>query len=190
MVNRCLYGFFLVFTGVFAGCSDPGRGNEETAQQSGLPANREAAVAQLIDADTRYLETVAERGIAEAYRQHLAPEAIQMLSGYPPIEGRSNIYANFSGLDAEGDAVSLDWELEGVDVAASGELGYTWGTYYYVGPDSDGETGAIEGNYVNIWRKSAAGQWQVILDIENRQVFAEDLLYDESEPDEEMLPEE
>jgi ketosteroid isomerase-like protein len=112
-----------------------------------------------------------------------------MLNGYPPIEGRDNIYANFADFADQNANASLSWELEGADVAASGDLGYTWGTYFYIGPDEVGEEDLIEGNYVNIWRKSAAGNWEVIVDIENRTLLTEDSFSDDENADALMFDE-
>jgi len=167
------WGLLAVVSGFLAACSPPAS-NAVTMPDGASAAgvNLELARRELILADELFLEASETAGIAEAYRRFLAPSAIQLLSGYPPIEGRDNIYANFSDFADDSTAVSLRWDVEDAVVSASGDLGYTWGTYFYVGPDDQGIEALIEGNYVNIWRKSATGEWEVVLDIENRRGFA------------------
>jgi|GEM_PF-976744 len=175
MKNCRIHAVVVIFCGVLQGCSpadQPDSGPQPAVADVPMPSK--SVLDALIAADLQFLQASEGAGIAEAYRRFLAPEAIQMLNGYPPIEGRDNIYSNFA--DFADPNISLTWELEGADVSASGDLGYTWGTYFYIGPDEAGEEGLIEGNYVNIWRKSAAGKWQVIIDIENRTLLTEEAL--------------
>jgi ketosteroid isomerase-like protein len=180
MKNRSIDAFICLFTVLsLAACSpsDTGLDVKKTmSASSGVDV--EAARLALLEADQLFLEASETAGMAEAYRRFFAPDAIQMLNGYPPIEGRDNIYANFADFAGENAGISLTWEVEGADVAASGDLGYTWGTYFYIGPDERGEEGLMEGNYVNIWQQSDAGTWEVLLDIENRHLLVEDDLVD------------
>ncbi len=180
MKNYPISAFICIFTVLsLAACSPPDSGpNVEKAVSASPRVDVDAARLALLEADQMFLETSETAGMAEAYRRFLAPDAIQMLNGYPPIEGRDNIYANFADFADENAGISLTWEVEGADVAASGDLGYTWGTYFYIGPDERGEEGLMEGNYVNIWQKSDAGTWEVLLDIENRHLLVEDDLVD------------
>jgi ketosteroid isomerase-like protein len=63
---------------------------------------------------------------------------------------------------------SLRWEPIGGDIAASGELGYTFGHSTSRRPNASGETADYFGKYVTIWKKQADGSWKVVLDIGNR----------------------
>jgi len=139
------------------------------AEQFGVNVEREREL--LLEADRLFLQTSQTAGLVEAYRRFLAPDAIQLMSGYPAFQGRDNIVANVAEFAEVGLEASLRWDVEGADAAASGDLGYTWGTYIYSGPGSDGEMIDIEGKYVNVWRKSEAGQWEVAVDIGNKQIF-------------------
>ena len=179
-----------ILGGLLLGCSQPDQSGPAVQGSVANPSiDSEAALTALIEADSRFLDASQSAGMAEAYRRFMAPEALQMLNGYPPIEGRDNIYANFADFADQNANASLSWELEGADVAASGDLGYTWGTYFYIGPDEVGEEDLIEGNYVNIWRKSAAGNWEVIVDIENRTLLTEDSFSDDENADALMFDE-
>jgi len=173
MLNRVILVSCISSALLIAACdrSTPVRVPEPAigADKFGVDTEREREL--LLEADLRFLEASQTAGLAEAYRRFLSADAIQLMGGYPAIEGRENIVANVSGFAEEGVEVSLSWDVEGAEAAASGDLGYTWGTYLYAGPDNEGEQTTIEGKYVNIWRKSEGGQWEVALDIANNQVY-------------------
>jgi hypothetical protein len=77
------------------------------------------------------------------------------------------------------DQVNLTWEALDGAVSASGDIGYTWGNYYFETMDEQSQWFGTEGKYVNIWRKSAAGVWKVVLDISNQN----ELLYIDTSDD-------
>ena len=62
---------------------------------------------------------------------------------------------------------TLDWSPQYAEVAKSGELGYTWGTYSLTYMDQNGEEQKSYGKYLNIWKKQADGNWKVAIDIGN-----------------------
>ena len=64
-------------------------------------------------------------------------------------------------------AVSLTWEPERADIAASGELGWTTGSFVSVAPGPDGTPARTEGRYVSIWRRQDDGSWKVVMDLGN-----------------------
>lgn len=127
----------------------------------------EAGRASLIQADLDFGDAAAEQGLALAYLNYLAADAVQLPDGDFPIEGRDAIYENIL-LATEGGDFSLSWEPVAAEVSASGDLGYTWGGYRFEAVDESGQLYAYEGKYANFWRKSADGRWEIVLDISNR----------------------
>ena len=81
-------------------------------------------------------------------------------------EGRAAVVQNWSQLfDPEG-RTTLRWQPIDVNVARSGDLGYTRGQYQLVTVGEDGSATRASGSYVTIWRKSAEdGRWRAVLDI-------------------------
>ena len=59
---------------------------------------------------------------------------------------------------------TIIWQPKGGAVAASGELGYTYGVYSITPKNKDK---IIFGTYVNIWKKQADGNWKIVLDSGN-----------------------
>ena len=55
-------------------------------------------------------------------------------------------------------------------VAQSGDLGVTWGAYYFESVDELGAPFISEGKYVFVWRM-IDGEWKLVLDISNESDF-------------------
>jgi len=129
------------------------------------PATGEAALAeQLLRTDSAFAEYSVQNGAAEAFREYLAEDALQLSAGANPLRGRDNIYASMQG-DTSG---VLSWTPEEAEVAQSGEMGYTWGEYIYEYELSDGTTGQSYGKYLNVWTKQQDGEWKVLIDMGNQ----------------------
>jgi ketosteroid isomerase-like protein len=52
-------------------------------------------------------------------------------------------------------------------MAASGDLGYTYGNYQLKAKDKDGKVVTRYGKYASIWKKQKDGSWKVVLDMGN-----------------------
>jgi ketosteroid isomerase-like protein len=89
----------------------------------------------------------------------LAPNA-------PIAQGRQAIAESFGGFFKLPN-LKITWHADKADVARSGELGYTSGTYEMTFTDPAGKTIPDKGKYVTIWKKQADGSWKVLLDIFN-----------------------
>ncbi|MGA7930824.1 MAG: DUF4440 domain-containing protein [Candidatus Sulfotelmatobacter sp.] len=62
---------------------------------------------------------------------------------------------------------SITWRPNKADVARSGELGYTSGTYEMSFKDASGKAVADKGKYLMVWKKQADGAWKVLFDMSN-----------------------
>ncbi len=63
----------------------------------------------------------------------------------------------------ESPEAELTWEPLHAEVAASGDLGYTWGEYRLSVSTSEGPR-TIVGKYATIWRREPEGGWRVVMD--------------------------
>lgn len=61
----------------------------------------------------------------------------------------------------------ISWNATDVEVARSGELGYTTGLYELSFKDPSGKVINDNGKYVTVWKKQADGSWKVLRDIFN-----------------------
>jgi ketosteroid isomerase-like protein len=156
-----IFGFLGLQAGFLVGCSTP-----PEPQVVPVVVDSAARLKSLVAQDLRFAEAVQSDGIAEAYRHFLAVDAVQLPDGGLPIGGREAIYAELLEVTSDAD-FSLTWEPVDASVAASGELGYTWGFYYYEALDELGAPYLAEGKYLYLWRHNN-GRWELILDITNQ----------------------
>lgn len=82
---------------------------------------------------------------------------------------RDSIQSIFKNLLAV-PGINLSWKATKVDVAASGEIAYTVGTYLLTAPDDTGKTTTDRGKYVAVWKKQPDGSWKVATDIWNSDI--------------------
>jgi ketosteroid isomerase-like protein len=127
----------------------------------GTPTEADAG-AVLIKADSDFDRSVAEKGV-EAWVSAFAEDGIMFRAG-EVVQGHTAIRE----LMAPGFATpgfSLRWKPVRADIAASGDLGYTYGTYESRSPGPDGAPQVRTGMYVTIWKKQPDGSWKVVVDL-------------------------
>jgi len=115
----------------------------------------------LLKTDIEFAKASVATSAAEAFALYLADDAMQMPAGGNPVVGKKAILAEM------GSGYVLSWEPKKAEVAKSGDLGWTWGTYELHTKDAEGKPIVRYGKYVNVWRKQKDGTWKVILDMGN-----------------------
>lgn len=120
--------------------------------------------AALLATDAAFAAKSLEVGAPEAFHLYFADDAAQFPSGANPRFGRDSIYA---GMKRSRIPYVLRWTPRKAEVAAAGDLGYTWGTSSVSWKDEKDSTHAEYGKYVSVWKRQADGTWRVILDIGN-----------------------
>ena len=114
-------------------------------------------------ADTERCAALAGRD-ADRFLFLLADDTVVFPDQAPPVEGKAAVRTFWAPFfDAKGPA--LRCEPLTVEVARSGDLAYTTGTYLVTGTAAARSPTRGHGKYVTIWRKR--GGWKVMLDIGN-----------------------
>jgi ketosteroid isomerase-like protein len=116
---------------------------------------------QLLEVDRSFSATAVEKGFNLAFIEFAHPEAVLLRENRMPVIGKEAVTLLFEKADTAG--VHFTWEPLSGDIAASGELGYTYGIYSFTK-----DTISEEGTYVSIWKKDADGNWKYILDCGNK----------------------
>jgi ketosteroid isomerase-like protein len=98
-------------------------------------------------------------GIHKAFTTFAAEDAVLMRNN-ELIEGIKNIDKHFKNQNSKG----LSWSSDFVDVAASGDLGYTYGHYIFSYIDSTGKSVADTGIFHTVWKRQADGTWRFVWD--------------------------
>jgi len=127
-----------------------------------VSASPKATADTLKQLEAEFMQAAAEKGSA-GYMSYYADDAVEVPNGHAIIPGKAAIAATMGFLDDKNN--HLIWTPAGAGVSASGDLGYTYGTYEF--HSKDGKPNADYGNYTSIWKKQKDGNWKVVLDMGN-----------------------
>ncbi len=116
----------------------------------------------LIQADKDFAKAAAARG-ADGFLSFFAEDGTILPKNGAPLTGKAALADAFRDTWAQ-TGFSLEWTPLKAELAASGDLGYTYGTYVRKRIVKD-EPVTETGKYVTIWRKQKDGSWKVILDM-------------------------
>ena len=119
---------------------------------------------QLMRTDEAFAKFAREHGVAEAFREFAAPDATSFPMGESPIHGREAIYQSMLSFPKG----ELLWTPSAADIARSGDLGYTWGTFEFRTTDTDGKPVFHHGKYLTVWKLQPDGSWKFVADIGNQ----------------------
>jgi ketosteroid isomerase-like protein len=118
----------------------------------------------LLKEDRAFNRLAESHGVQAAFAFYMADEAVLLNSGMQSIKGNRAIMKSFNGLPA---GYMLSWEPVEAALAASGDLGYTWGRFKARIPQDQGDPLVRHGKYTTVWRKQINGLWKVILSMGN-----------------------
>jgi ketosteroid isomerase-like protein len=126
--------------------------------------DQKVTVATLQRLERDFMKATAERG-AEGYLSYYADDAVEVPDGEGLVRGKTDIAKEAGYLNNKSNHIA--WTPVGADVAAAGDLGYTFGTYEFHGVDKDGTPIFAIGKYATIWKLQKDGSWKVVLDMGN-----------------------
>lgn len=128
---------------------------------------RDTAVASIVRAEREFMDDVARRRL-EGWVDHFADSAATFPPGKLVNVGRAPIRKGMAATFADS-SVHVAWYPVYASVAASGDLGYTWGYYRWTSRDDKGVPAPpADGKYLTIWRRDASGRWKVVVDTGNQ----------------------
>jgi ketosteroid isomerase-like protein len=122
----------------------------------------DATLLRQLEAD--FMKAAAEKG-SRGYMSYYAEDAVELPNGADAIRGKENIAKTMGFLDQKDN--SLTWVQDYSEMAASGDLGYTYGTYEFHAIGKDGKPVVEHGKYMTAWKKQKDGSWKVALDMGN-----------------------
>lgn len=114
---------------------------------------------EVMNADIAFADMSRQVGMKKAFLQYIDNEGTLLRPGRLPIVGADAI----DFISVLSDTVyKLSWKPMRAEIAKSGDLGYTYGTYQLQLKDT-----TINGTYVNIWKKESDGEWKFVLNSNN-----------------------
>lgn len=107
---------------------------------------------------------------ADKIATYYADDAVLMAPGMPPATGKESIRSALKGMLTD-PALSLRFTAATIDVANSGDLGYSRGAYVMTMTDPHSKSVISDhGSYVTTYRKDADGKWKAVADIATSEV--------------------
>lgn len=140
----------------------PAAGSPAAGSAPAVTKTAANARAVLMAIDARFSNEVAAKGFA-AFDGFFADDAVYLPTFEPRVEGKKAIMESFRPL-FDDHTIKLTWIPLRADVAASGELGWTTGSYELTRLDAQGVPHVRRGKYVTIWRRQVDGSWRAVLD--------------------------
>jgi len=120
-----------------------------------------AGAALLFKLEAEFAQAVADHGRA-AFAAHFAEDGVELDDG-----GGITTRDQLAKEPAWPEGTSLSWTPVKADMAASGDLGYTYGNYVFRSKGNDGKVAIHHGKYMSIWKKQKDGSWKVVADMGN-----------------------
>lgn len=118
-----------------------------------------ASTQDMISADLAFSDMCRQVGMKKAFLQYIDDEGTLLRPDHLPIVGAEAInYISF----LSDTSYTLSWKPAHAEIASSGDLGYTYGTFKLQLPDT-----TLTGTYVNIWKKEKDGEWKFVLNSDN-----------------------
>ncbi len=133
------------------------------------PDTHDADVAAIQANETQWNSDYAAKDLDKIV-SHYADDAVLMVPGTPSTSGKSAISASLKGMVAD-PALTLKFQSSKVEVAKSGDVAYTQGTYTMT--MTDPQTHQVvndHGSYVTTYRKQPDGTWKAVADIATSEV--------------------
>ena len=140
----------------FTGCG--------TAPAPPPPDTHDADVKAISDLEAQWNKDWAAKDI-DKIAANYADNAVLMTPGGDPIHGKDAIRSGLKQMAAD-PALSLTFQASTIDVAKSGDIGYTQGLYKMTMTDSATHKVINDhGSYVTTYQKQADGSWKAVADI-------------------------
>ncbi len=117
---------------------------------------------KMMDADRAFSRLSEEKGMKRAFLDYIDSNGVLLRANHLPLLGADAIDYLIQQNDS---SYTIKWEPKNGSVAASGDLGYTYGLYVLQPTSKDT---LIYGNYVSVWKKQSDGNWKFVLDSGNQ----------------------
>jgi len=138
---------FCLFLVVFTACKDT--------------KNIEDYKQEVIQTELAFAQMAKEQGVKEAFLAFAADSAV-LSRGNKILKRQQDFIGYFSNPLWKN--ASLQWKPDFVDVSASGDLAYTYGSYTFSSQDSIGKISTSRGIFHTVWKRQQDGSWKFVWD--------------------------
>jgi uncharacterized protein (TIGR02246 family) len=133
------------------------------------PDTHDADIKAMKDNETQWNADLAAKDL-EKIMAHYADDAVLVAGGGPATSGKDAIRAAFKAMLSD-PAISLKFQPSKVEVAKSGDVGFTEGPYQLTLTDPVSKQVINDhGSYATTYRKASDGSWKAVVDIASSEV--------------------
>ncbi|MBN2280738.1 MAG: nuclear transport factor 2 family protein [Candidatus Marinimicrobia bacterium] len=118
---------------------------------------------EIMDVEQAFCDMAKSEGIPRAFIHFAAEDAVVMREE-KLFTGKTAIADLYNRNKEKYSNVTLTWKPDFIDVAASGDLAYTYGRYTFTSVDSAGCESSSEGIFHTIWKRQVDGSWRFVWD--------------------------
>lgn len=118
---------------------------------------------EILKTEQEFADMAVNEGISKAFLAYAAEDVV-LLRNNSLIIGIDSLRESYKNKNSELSKATLTWKPDFVDVALSGDMGYTYGKYVYTTIDSIGEINAVEGIFHTVWKRQPDGKWKFVWD--------------------------
>lgn len=130
------------------------------------PDTRAADEQAIRDTEAQWSRDTAANKDVERFLTYYTEDASVLAPNSPIATGKEAIRATLKPLFGS-PGFSLSFQTAKVEVARSGDLAYTHGTYTMTLSDAKGNPVNDRGKYVTVYKKQADGKWKSVADMFN-----------------------
>ena len=135
---------------------------EEVSKAEEDPSGKYASWREEVRAaESAFAAMARAQGVKEAFLAFAAEDAV-LNRNNRLIQGRQAIKEHFENQTLKD--VVLEWSPEFIDVAAEGDIAYTYGNYQFSARDADGKLLEDKGIFHTVWKRQADGSWKFVWD--------------------------
>jgi len=157
----------LVALSSLASCNLGGGGRPVRTPEQ-MKARMDSLIGDLLKTDIAFSQLSEQSGRDSAFVANIADNGTILRPYNMPLTGKDSVIQLFK---AHPDSMyKLTWVPLRADVARSGDMGFTYGTYTLQIKDQGNENGT----YCTIWKKDKDKKWKIVLDTGNEGLSAAD----------------
>jgi ketosteroid isomerase-like protein len=142
---------------LISSCNQPA--SNTTAQK---PVNTDSLRTELLNTDKAWNDASLQKGYFHSRPDFVADDGIELSENEMPIVGKKAVTDYIS--THSDSAVKIYWKAIRAEVAASGDLGYTYGSYTNELKTKSGKDTMIYGAYITVWKKQSNGSLKFLAD--------------------------
>ncbi|HYV90745.1 MAG TPA: DUF4440 domain-containing protein [Chitinophagales bacterium] len=148
----------LILSLIIAACNQP----NSTDTNNSNAMNTDSLRTALLTVDKAWNDASLQKGYFHSRVDFVADDGIELSENEMPLIGKQAV-TDYVASHSDS-ALKVQWVASRAEVAPSGDLGYTYGSYTNQWKTKSGNDTTVYGAYVTVWKKQTDGSWKFVAD--------------------------